>query len=181
MKIVVVLADGFEEIEAIAPIDVWRRLNFEVVLAGLDGLEATGSHQIKVKAEVLFNDCRAADFDAVFLPGGMPGAMNLYHSETVQNFIKEIDRKGGAVSAICAAPIVLAKAGLLSGRLFTMYPGFADYLDGMTPTGELAEADGNIVTGRGAGAAFAFAAKVAQVLGKGPECEQLYPKMFVSL
>lgn len=181
MKIVTVLADGFEEIEAISPIDVWRRLNFEVVLAGLDGLEVTGSHQIKVRAEVLLKDCRAADFDAVFLPGGMPGAMNLYHSLAVQLLVKDVAQKGGAVSAICAAPIVLAKAGLLTGRRFTMYPGFDQYLNGMTPTGELAEADGNIVTGRGAGAAFAFAAKVAQVLGKGGECAQLYPKMFVKI
>jgi len=181
MKIIVVLADGFEEIEAITPIDVWRRLGFEVVLAGLDGLEATGSHQIKVRAELLLKDCRAQDFDAVFLPGGMPGAMNLYHSDSVRNLVKNINDRGGAVSAICAAPIVLAKAGLLTGRRFTMYPGFDDYLDGSKPTGQLAEADGNIVTGRGAGAAFAFAAKLAQVLGKGCECEQLYPKMFVSL
>lgn len=181
MKIVVVLADGFEEIEAIVPIDVWRRLNFEVVLAGLDGMEATGSHQLKVKAEVLLKDCRAEDFDAVFLPGGMPGAMNLYQSEAVRLLIGKIAQQGGAVSAICAAPIVLAKAGLLTGRRFTMYPGFDDYLGAMKPTGELAEADGNIVTGRGAGAAFAFAAKLAQVLGKGPECAQLYPKMFVKI
>ena len=112
----------------------------------------------------------------------MPGATNLLHSEAVLELVRRIDREGGVISAICAAPIVLARAGLLAGRRFTMYPGFEQYLGGMTPTGELAECDGRVVTGKGPGAGFAFAAKLAAALGKSrQEIAAAYAAMFVEL
>ena len=182
MKVLMILADGFEETEAIAVADVLRRLKIDVTVAGLDSREPAGAHGFKVKAGVLLEKCAAEPFDGVFLPGGMPGAANLLHSEAVRELLRRIDREGGVVSAICAAPIVLARAGLLDGKRFTVYPGFEQYLGGMTPTGELAECDGRVVTGKGPGAVFAFAAKLAAALGRSPrEIGEVYAAMFVEL
>ena len=182
MKVLMILAGGFEETEAIAVADVLRRLNIDVTVAGLDSLEPAGAHGFTVKADALLEKCGGEPYDGVFLPGGMPGATNLLHSEAVLELVRRIDREGGVISAICAAPIVLARAGLLAGRRFTMYPGFEQYLGGMTPTGELAECDGRVVTGKGPGAVFAFAAKLAAALGKSrQEIAAAYAAMFIEL
>ena len=182
MKVLMILAGGFEETEAIAVADVLRRLNIDVTVAGLDSLEPAGAHGFTVKADALLEKCGGEPCDGVFLPGGMPGATNLLHSEAVLELVRRIDREGGVISAICAAPIVLARAGLLAGRRFTMYPGFEQYLGGMTPTGELAECDGRVVTGKGPGAVFAFAAKLAAALGKSrQEIAAAYAAMFIEL
>jgi len=122
-KIAIILADGVEETEFIAVGDVLRRLSMEVVVAGLNGLEVKGGHGFGLKADRLLAECSPAEFDAVFLPGGMGGALAMYHSVAVFEFITELARSGKVVSAICAAPMVLGKAGLLDGKRFTMYPG----------------------------------------------------------
>ena len=182
MKVLMILAGGFEETEAIAVADVLRRLNIDVTVAGLDSLEPAGTHGFTVKADALLEKCGGEPYDGVFLPGGMPGATNLLQSEAVLELVRRIDREGGVVAAICAAPLVLARAGLLAGRRFTMYPGFEQYLGGMTPTGELAECDGRVVTGKGPGAVFAFAAKLAAALGKSrQEIAAACAAMFIEL
>ncbi len=181
-KIVMILADGFEEIECVTVCDVLRRLGCEVVLAGLEARNVHAANGLNITADALFSECTPAEFDAVALPGGMPGSMKLRASAAVEAFIKEMNREKKIVAAICAAPIVLAKAGLLDNdRRFTMYPGFDPYLDGRIPTGNPAEIDGNIVTGKGPGASFAFAAALAMALGLDSEVARLYEQMFVKL
>ncbi len=167
-RILLVLADGFEEIEALGTADVLRRCGLEVVLAGLNQVEVTGAHGIKVLSDARLDDVAPATFDAVTLPGGMPGATHLYADERVGNLIRDFYAVGKIVSAICAAPIVLDKAGVLNHRRFTMYPaaGLFDYLtDGRRPQPDLTVTDGNVVTGKGPGATPFFAAAVAAALG----------------
>jgi 4-methyl-5(b-hydroxyethyl)-thiazole monophosphate biosynthesis len=177
-KIAVILADGFEEIEAVVPVDVLRRLEFEVVIAGLSKT-VRGSHGIAIQAECLLSELKEHEFDAVFLPGGMPGATNLRDSSEVLAIVKKVNARGGIVSAICAAPIALKAAGVIEGKTVTSHPSVKNDLKGCVHTGKLAETDGNIVTGKGPGAAFEFAVKVASALGKATEAEALMGDMFV--
>ncbi len=181
MKIAAILANGAEELEVVAVTDVLRRLGAEVTLAGLDRTDISCANGCRLVADRLFAGCVSGDFDAVYLPGGTDGAMALYNSDAAVRFVQEVEQSGKVVAAICAAPIVLARAGLLSGRRFTMYPGFDEYLDGEVPTGEAVETDDRVVTGRGPGAVFAFAAKFAAALGLEKEVAELYKKMFVVL
>ena len=180
-KIIAVVADGFEETELIAVVDCLRRLNVGVTIAGLEKLELNGAHNITLRADALLDELTPEDFDAIFLPGGLPGATTLYESAAVGCWIAEMDRAGKVISAICAAPIVLAKAGLLDDKKFTMYPGFDSYLNGAKYTDAPAEIDGNVVTGKGPGAVYAFAGKLAAALGLKTECCELFKGMFVEL
>lgn len=180
-KILVVLADGFEEIEAVVPIDVFRRLELDVTVAGLNGLQVEAAHNMVFNADVEFADCRADQFDVLFLPGGMPGSVNLRDDDRVGAMAQEMDQAGKLVTAICAAPITLGKAGLLNGRKATCYPGFEDQLNCLDYTANMTEVDGNIITGKGPGASFEFAMKVAVALGKSEEIEKMYGRMFVTV
>lgn len=180
MKTILLLADGFEESEAVITVDVLRRLGVAVEIAAIgDSLEVRGAHDIVLRAEKFLADVNQADYSCVILPGGMPGAANLRANPGVIRLVQTIHAKGGIAAAICAAPMVLARAGLLAGRRFTGYPGFdADF--GGAPTGKPAESDGRVITGRGPGATFAFAAAVAAALGLADQVKALYPKMMLS-
>lgn len=179
-KVAVLLAEGFEEIEAVIPIDVLRRLDVEVVTAAV-GDKPVGAHNLAFEADCRISDLAADELDALILPGGMPGSTNLMASAEVISLVRDLHSAGKIVAAICAAPIVLAKAGIMAGKTCTGYPmalvkealANADY------TGEKTERDGNIVTGKGPGAAFEFALEVAAALGLEPEARQLMKSMFV--
>lgn len=165
-KVLVLLAPGFEEIEALGTCDVLRRLGLEVTTAALNDREVGGAHGVRVVADAELAALDIAAFDAVVLPGGMPGAVNLL---AVKDLVRDFADKGKVTAAICAAPLVLSAAGLLEGRTFTMYPGMGKYLKpGEHPTGRMVETDGTVVTGKGPGATFLFAAAVARALGVEP-------------
>jgi len=167
-KILLILADGFEEIEALGTADILRRLKFEVVLAGLTARNVTASHGVRVTADALLAEIDPAEFAAAVLPGGLPGATNLRADDRVRDLLRSFHSAGKVTAAICAAPIVLARAGLLDNCRFTMYPaeGLFQYLGaGLRPLPDLAVTDGTVVTGKGPGATPAFAAAIARALG----------------
>ena len=179
-KVLLILAEGFEEIEALGTADILRRLNVNVVLAGLDSAEkVTGAHGMRIIPDALLNDITDDEFDAVILPGGMPGSANLDKSAVVTAVLAKAEKENKIISAICAAPFVLAKRGLLNGKTFTMYPGFDSELGGLTYTANPAEIDGSTVTGKGPGAFTDFARALAKLLGLENECKELYKGMFI--
>ncbi len=182
-KIAIILAEGFEEIEAIVPADVLRRLGHEVLLVSLDDLPTAGAHGIAVGADCSLDALDTASLDALILPGGMPGAENLRNSQSVVSLVRQMHSAGKVVAAICAAPIVLAEAKIMAGKVCTGYPMamVKDALSDARYTGEKTEVDGNIVTGKGPGAAFDFAVKVAEALDDAPKARQLMKEMFVDL
>lgn len=163
-KIIIPLAEGFEEIEAITNIDVLRRVNIEVTTVSLDNLKVKGSHGIVVLADKLIDEVNVESFDGIVLPGGMPGATNLRADHRIVNLVKSFNEKGKLVSAICAAPIVLEKAGVLKGRKATSYPGFDQEMISSNYVADRVVVDKNIITGKGPGAALEFALEVVKYL-----------------
>ncbi len=161
-KILIMLAPGFEEAEAIITADVLKRMGFDVTLAGVTSLEVTGSHNMTVKADTLLADVNTVNYCAVVLPGGLPGATNLRDKQAVL----DIYGNGGIAAAICAAPLALAAFGLLDGRTVTGYPGMEKEFGNARYTGKFTETDGRIVTGKGPAAAFKFGAAIGEALGK---------------
>lgn len=165
-EIAILLADGFEEIEALAPADIWRRLGLNVKLAGVTGKTVSSTRGIPVTTDLMISDLHSGDLQLVYLPGGLPGATNLRDNAQVIDLIQTVHADGGFVGAICAAPIVLAKAGLSDGRKVTGYPTTEDGVDGLVYTGELTEDSGDrILTGKGPGAAIPLAFRIAAALG----------------
>ena len=149
-KVAVVFAEGFEEIEALSPVDVFRRAGFDCNMLGLESASVTGSHGIQVAMDGVF-DGNFADYDLVVLPGGMPGSTNLRDNQALIASLQEAAKAGKYLAAICAAPIVLERAGLLEGRKFTCFPGVEEQITSGEHQTDLVVVDGNIVTSRGAG------------------------------
>lgn len=163
-KVAVILANGFEEIEALTPVDVLRRASMECDMVGLTSLEVEGSHGIKVQADKVFDGDLSA-YDMVVLPGGMPGSVNLRDHTGLIAALQAVAEQDKYVAAICAAPIVLEKAELLKDRRYTCYPGQEEtILSGQHMT-ETVVVDGNIVTSQGAGTALGFAYRLVDLLG----------------
>lgn len=157
IRVLVPLAEGFEEIEALAPVDVFRRAGFTVVLAGVGALEITGAHNITVACDVLIEDV-GIDFDAMVLPGGGLGSKNLAGSWEVNEKMLMIANTGKLIAAICAAPaVVLGPAGLLEGHQAVCFPGAESNTPSFTFGTERVCVDGNIITARAAGCAIEFA------------------------
>lgn len=166
-KVYVFLANGFEDVEALIPVDVLRRGGVEVTTVSVveDSLIVESAHGVQLFADALFDECDFSDADLLLLPGGMPGASNLYEHEGLCAAVKAHVAKGRRLAAICAAPaVVLGQLGLLQGRRATCYPGFEQLLAGATYTGELFTTDGNITTGEGPAAAFPFAYELLALL-----------------
>ena len=132
-KVFAFLADGLEEVECLAVVDVLRRAGAEVTLVSVTGSrEITGSHHIHFQADALFDETAAEEADVLFLPGGMPGTNTLKAHEGLKNAICKANKQGRRIAAICAAPSILGEMGLLKGRTATCYPGFEDKLDAST-------------------------------------------------
>jgi 4-methyl-5(b-hydroxyethyl)-thiazole monophosphate biosynthesis len=162
MKVLVPLAEGFEEIEAITIIDILRRAGIDTVTAALRSSPVTGAHGIAVTADRTLDENE--NFEAIVLPGGMPGSSNLKNDQRIINIIKKINKSGGLTAAICAAPIVLSKAGILTGKRFTCYPGYEDEISEGDHVNEKVVIDGSIITGMGAGCAPLFALAIVEFL-----------------
>jgi len=162
MKVLVPLAEGFEEIEAVTIIDLLRRAGIETVTAALTLNPVKGSHGITVTADVIFDE--KTDFDAIVLPGGIPGSTNLKNATRIINIIRRINSSGGLTAAICAAPIVLSEAGVLKNRKFTCYPGYEKDIPEGIHIKENVVIDGSIITGMGAGPAPLFALAIIEYL-----------------
>ena len=163
------LANGFEEIEALCPLDLLRRAGVEVKTVAIGGetLHVTGSHGITVLADIDEKDFADKAPEMVILPGGMPGASNLDASPTVDGAIKSALACDGYLAAICAAPMILGKRDLLVGKRAICFPGFEQYLNGATVASERVVCDGKIITGAGMGVALDFGlALVAALRGK---------------
>lgn len=157
-KVYEFLANGFEEIEALAPVDIFRRGGLEVKTVSVTGSELVeSSHGVTVKADLLFEDGDFTDADLLMLPGGMPGSANLNAHEGVRNALKAQYDAGKRVAAICAAPMVLGSIGILEGKRATCSPGFQTYLTDATYTGNLFEEDGLVTTGEGPAASLPYA------------------------
>ena len=166
MNVLVPLAEGFEEIEALATVDVLRRAGINTVTTGIPGTMVQGSRGIKVFADKRLEDINFDEFDVLVLPGGNPGYMNLEKSNTIMDAIRKFDENGKTIAAICMAPTLLAKAGVLEDRMATVYPGGERQLP--KPREGKVVVDGHIITSQGPGTAIDFALKIVETL-MGPE------------
>ncbi len=156
-KLIVFLADGLEEIEAIATIDILRRAEIDVITCSINDIpEVKGSHDIMIKADKTIDNLDINETGGIILPGGMPGAENLKNCQKVLEFIRKVNDKQGLIAAICAAPIVLEEAGILENKMATSYPGFEKQMPSCIYQEERVVVDNNIITARGPGVVFEF-------------------------
>jgi 4-methyl-5(b-hydroxyethyl)-thiazole monophosphate biosynthesis len=160
-RVLCVLENGFEEIEAIAPVDLLRRAGVEVVMAGVSAKTVTGKCGIEVAADALLGEVAGGDFDALFLPGG-PAVMELRENVAVIGLIRKFHGDGKLIAAICAAPLLLKDAGLLDGKRFTAH--FATKGELAESTGERVVSGGEFLTSRGAGTAVEFGLAFVELL-----------------
>lgn len=169
----VFFADGFEEIEAITPIDVLKRAGLNVEMVSVTGEDIVmGAHDVPVGCDALFEECDFNDAELLLLPGGMPGAATLSKHDGLNKLVADFVKNDKPVAAICAAPMVFGKLGLLKGKRATCYPGFEQYLEGAECTGMQVVKDGNIITAIGPGGAMEFALTIVEaLLGKNKVAE----------
>jgi len=156
------LADGFEETEALAPVDILRRAGVTVKIVGVGGDLVRGSHNIFVHTDMRISNCEhGRDLQGIILPGGMPGVKHLDCDEDLHEMIRYCEKKGLLICAICAAPSILGRMGVLKGRKATCFPGFEDALMGAEVSTDKVVVDGNIITAKGAGCALDFGFAIA--------------------
>lgn len=176
----VILAEGFEEIEAVTSIDILRRADIDVTVCGLDKGVVTGSHNIKILADMTLAELKISP-DAVVLPGGMPGAANLANAEEVNRIITKMHNEKRLIAAICAAPaVVLAPAGILKGKKATCYPGMEERFGKDTQfRAESVVVDGDVITSQGPGTAILFALAIVEKLKGKAAADNLRKKTLV--
>lgn len=162
--ILVLLADGFEEIEALTPVDMLRRAGLDVKTVGINGKIAAGSHKIPVICDIEPHEIDFNKVSLVVFPGGMPGSLNLDASPFTDKIIAAVTENGGRIAAICAAPLILGRRGLLNGKKATCYPGFENELSGAEIVDAGVVTDGNITTARGMGVALEFAEELISLV-----------------
>lgn len=173
-KVAVLLADGFEEIEALTVVDILRRASVYVDTVSItDEYKVRGSHGINVQTEDLFDEVNFVEFDMVVLPGGMPGTTNLDEHPGVKRVLEDYASSGKYIGAICAAPSILGGMGLLKGKRAACYPSFEDKLSGAVISRLPVVQDGNIITSRGMGTAIDFALKLTEILFDREKADEL--------
>lgn len=173
--IYIFLANGFEETEAIAPLDMLRRAKLDVKTVGIGTAAPTSSHGVCVKADLTEDEVKLdGDLQLIVLPGGMPGTLNLEASKTVQSAIAYCTEHSVRIGAICAAPSILGKLGLLSGKKAVCFPGFEQYLEGADVQQKLCVTDGLITTACGAGAAVPFGIELVKALCGAQKADEIY-------
>jgi len=158
------LANGMEEIEALCPLDIMRRAGLEVTTVGIGGREITGAHGITVNADIADLELNDASAQLIFLPGGMPGTLNLAASDTVKNAIDTALKNDSYIAAICAAPSILGDMGILRGKEAICYPGFEDRLTGAKISDKRVVLDGKIITAAGMGVALDMGLLIVEIL-----------------
>jgi len=172
-KVFIFLAEGFEETEAVATMDVMRRGGLDVTSVSITGdLLVTGAHGIAVNADTLFEKANLLSGDMLVLPGGTPGAYNLNAHDGLKNALEQYAANGKKIAAICAAPLVLGGLGLLQGKTATAYPGFESTLKGAEYINSPVVKDGNIITGQGPGFAFQFGLAIVEELQSKAKSEE---------
>lgn len=172
------LAEGFEEVEALAVVDVLRRAGIETKMVSISGqYEVKSSHDVVIKADLLFEEADFDSPDVLFLPGGIPGTPNLAGHKGLIEKILEFNEKGKRLAAICAAPSIYGELGLLKGKTASCYPGYEDKLAGAEYRREKAITDGNITTGRGMGSAIELGLELVRLLISEDKAEDIAKKI----
>jgi len=180
-KAIVLLTKGFEEVEALTVVDVLRRGGVHCITCSIDGAEEVlGSHSIHVKANNLIEKVDVDKYDALVIPGGMPGAAHLRDSKKVIDLVKKFNSENKILAAICAGPIVFGKAGVLEGKKVTSYPGFEGELGTVTYCKDIVVQDGNIITSRGPATAMYFSFKILESLVDNETVENLREAMLMN-
>ncbi len=170
----VFLAEGFETVEALCPVDVMRRVGIDVSLVSITGNYSVTSKQgVNVTCDITIGKVSLDDAQMLVLPGGIPGADNLYASKRLCKLLRDANKKGIRLAAICAAPYILGKLGILKGKEATCYPGFEDCLEGAVISGERVVSSGNCITAVGMGASLDFALKIVNELTSKERAQKL--------
>lgn len=173
MKIALLLANGFEEVEALLPLDLLRRAGVTVETVGIGSKTVIGAHNIPVVADITDAEADANDYDGVIFPGGMPGATNLDGASFTDEIIAAVNSKGGRLAAICAAPLILGRRGLLKGKKAVCYPGFESELIGAEISTLGVVTDGVITTAKGMGVALEFAKELTSLFVSKEESDRI--------
>lgn len=180
IKVVILLADGFEEVEAMAVVDVLRRAGIDVVIAGLHDGPVASARKVRVLPDTVIDTVRPDDFDMIVLPGGQPGADNLNADPRVKSLIRSFYGSGKLTGAICAAPYVLANAGVLEGRRVTSFPSYRDRLGSAVYEEKAVVEDGNVMTSRGPGTAITFGLAIVRKLVGREKAEKIRASMLAN-
>ena len=169
----VFLADGFEIIEALAPVDMMKRAKIDVKTVGVTGKNITSSCGVAVTADMTIDEFDFYDVEAGVLPGGMPGTLNLENNSAVQKTIDNAKNTNAFICAICAAPSVLGHKGLLNGKKAVCFPGFEDALEGAELSEDFVVTDGKIITAKGAGVCIDFGLEIVKQLKGGDVADEV--------
>lgn len=171
--ILILLADGFEEIEALTPLDVLRRAGLDVRTVGINGKIAAGSHKIPVICDMTTDEVDLSKVSAVIFPGGMPGSLGLDASPFTDKIIAAVEKNGGRLAAICAAPLVLGRRGILNGLEATCYPGFEKELIGAKISEKSVVTSKNVTTAKGMGVALEFSLELVRLILSEKEAKEI--------
>ena len=163
-KVLMAISNGFEDIEAIAPIDIMRRASIEVTIAAVEDLVTTSAHNVKITADTMISEVKSSNYDMMVLPGGLPNAFTLADDENVQRLLKEFKSQDKNIGAICAAPYALHKAEVLNEN-YTCYPSFEQKIkDSGYHSDKDFVIDGKVITSRGPGTATTFGLEIVRIL-----------------